>query len=684
MRISAVLRTAALLSFFAIPALVHAQFMSLQPINPDELKMTSDPKAPGADAVYLEIRDISNDDQSYESYYVRIKVLTEKGKELATIQLPYLKEQATRSILRPEEASKITDIKGRTIHSDGTVIPLEVKPEDLLVAQSAQVQVNRKVFTMPSVEVGSVLEYMWTLRYPENTVNSPSWEVQRPYFIHKEHYEFLPFKAFQPNKQTGMYLTDYDGDRLNELISWYLLPPGVTLKMAPATALYTLDVTDVPATPDEDWMPPVESYLYRVRFYYKDALDPQHWWLEASKRWDKRVSRFVEPSKSIKAAVAQIVSPSDTDLLKARKLYAAVQALENTDFTRAKSESERKELKLKAQKRAEDTLAQKSGSSEDIALLYLAMLRAAGVTAYPAEVADRSERMFDINYLSLDQFTDMLVILKNGDQEIFLDPGEKMCPFGQIAWQHTASNGLRQDDQGLSITSTPLSSYGQNTTLRSGDLALDSHGGVSGRLQFVMTGQQALYWRQKALENDQTELKKQFDKQLESDVPEGVEAHIDHFLSLDDANANLMAVVNVTGTMGVTTAKRILLPGFFFESRGRVPFVKEEKREMAVDMHYGDVVTDQITYHLPQGLAVEGAPQDADISWQGHAHFLAKSISGPGQITVKRSFARAFTIAKPEEYQDLRGFYQKIAASDQGQMVLNAASSTAAPTPKGN
>jgi hypothetical protein len=46
-----------------------------------------------------------------------------------------------------------------------------------------------------------------------------------------------------------------------------------------------------------------------------------------------------------------------------------------------------------------------------------------------------------------------------------------------------------------------------------------------------MTGQQALYWRQTALRNDPDEVKKQFDHELESLVPEGVEAHIDHFLA---------------------------------------------------------------------------------------------------------------------------------------------------------
>ena len=72
--------------------------------------------------------------------------------------------------------------------------------------------------------------------------------------------------------------------------------------------------------------------------------------------------------------------------------------------------------------------------------------------------------------------------------------------------------------------------------------------------------------------------------------------------------------------------------------------------------------------------------QDTKIPWQGHAVFLTKAVSAPGQITIARVFARGFSSAKPEEYQDLRGFYQKVAAADQAQLVLTKS----APTQKGN
>ena len=110
-------------------------------------------------------------------------------------------------------------------------------------------------------------------------------------------------------------------------------------------------------------------------------------------------------------------------LLDTGSLQEAVQALDNTDYSRKKSESEMKELKLKVAKHAEDTWAQKSGDSEDIAMLYLAMLRAAGLSASAVKVVDRDRGVFDPSYLSMDQFDTTLVALSTGGMRIVLDPG---------------------------------------------------------------------------------------------------------------------------------------------------------------------------------------------------------------------------------------------------------------------
>jgi hypothetical protein len=36
-------------------------------------------------------------------------------------------------------------------------------------------RVNRKVFTLPSVEAGSILEYSYQIHYDDKWVSSPNW-----------------------------------------------------------------------------------------------------------------------------------------------------------------------------------------------------------------------------------------------------------------------------------------------------------------------------------------------------------------------------------------------------------------------------------------------------------------------------------------------------------------------------
>ena len=97
-------------------------------------------------------------------------------------------------------------------------------------------------------------------------------------------------------------------------------------------------------------------------------------------------------------------------------------------------------------------------------------------------------------------------------------------------------------------------------------------------------------------------------------------------------------------------------------------------------MHFANRVDEFITYKLPEGITVEGAPKDTQASWPQHAAYGMKAVQNPGSVTVGRQIITAFTLAKPEEYQDLRGFYQKVAAADQQQLVLT----TAVQAAKGN
>lgn len=635
---------AILLLVLASPALVSAQFQ--QPTD-EELKMAADSKAPGAAAVYLYYEEIADAGTLTRSRYERIKVLTEHGKELATVSIPY-----------ERGVDKVTAIEGRTIHPDGSVIPLTVKPSDLTEFKTKGYQLNSVVFTLPDVQVGSILEYRIKMRRDENWTYLPTWQVQSKYFVRKAHYSFRP----------GIYQ--------NIMFSSHIGPDA---KVQDKRGLLTLDIDDVPPEPDDDWMPPINTIRWHVEFFSGWASTSTSFWDSSRQRWANWIKDFTEPTGTIKKAVAEIIADDDTDQQKAEKLYRAVQKLDNTDFSRKKSEAERKKEKLKEINKADDVWKNQSGSADEIALLYASMARAAGLKAWAAYVVNRDRAMFDIGYLSDSQFDNDIVILELNGKEVDLDPGQKMCPFGTLHWKHTVASGFRLTDKGASFLTTPPIEYKNSSISRVASLNVDDSGNLKGKVQIVMIGPEALRWRQLALQNDEDEVRKQFTEAMQSYFPEGVQADFDHFLGLQEYESNLIATINVSGNIGTATGKHFFLPGLFFQSRATHPFVAQDKRTIPIDVHYPLLEEDQVTYFLPPGFNVESMPQDGKSNWPGRAVLSIGSTPKNGIVTVQRAMARNFTLLPATEYPDLHAFFQKIATADQQQLVL-----TRATTAQGN
>jgi Domain of Unknown Function with PDB structure (DUF3857) len=86
------------------------------PVDPAELKMTAEPKAPGAASIFL-YRQVDRDDQNFkEVHYARIKILTEEGRKNADVELAFVKGE-----------DRIDYIKARTIRPDGTIANFDGK-----------------------------------------------------------------------------------------------------------------------------------------------------------------------------------------------------------------------------------------------------------------------------------------------------------------------------------------------------------------------------------------------------------------------------------------------------------------------------------------------------------------------------------------------------------------------------
>lgn len=626
--------------------------------TPEELKMTSDPAAPDAQAVYLQRDEVVNIPEHFHRVYARIKILTEKGKEeFSEFEIPY---EAGQSAIRA--------VDGRTIHSDGTVIPFTGNPYDKELVKSGGVRVNAKVFAMPDVQVGSIVEYTYQLQYDDQWVFPAQFYLQQPLYVHRAHYVFVPMQISLESTRV-VVIPDAQGrpHYANRMLYDATLPQGAKLRELPNS--YDLVVNDVPPVANEPYSPPLNSFSYRLIFYYSADWTGQDFWNNSGRMWSKELDRFAAPSDRIKQAMAGIVAPGDTDDQKLRKIYAAVMTVENTQFSRRHSEEENKAQGVQV-KTAADIWDQKRGSPNEITRLFIAMARAAGLKASAMIVTERDKRMLNANYLDWNQLTDEIAIVNVGGKDMFFDPGQRYCEYGKLHWMHTQVMGIRETDGGTAAVLTPAADYKDSVVERRAVLQLGADGKVGGTITLSMTGVEALRWRQLALRDDEEEAKRRIAEEMQRQVPDGVQVKTTELTGLTDASQPLVATLEVSGGMGTQTGKRILLPGTFFEANTK-PLFPEEKRQNPVDLHYPYALRDQVKVALAPGLTVEGTPSNAQIPFPRNADYIAKYAASGSMYQQARLLALGNTVYSKDEYPQLRDFFQKAGAQDQQQLVLD-------------
>jgi Domain of Unknown Function with PDB structure (DUF3857)/Transglutaminase-like superfamily len=639
-----------LLSFAAVLFLASTHAWAEQWIKPtqEELQMTAEPDAPGAAAICL-LRDERADDKThFHTTYMRIKILSEKGKEYADQEIDYEGGQF-----------KVSEVEGRTIHSDGTVIPFTSKPYKKFMEKSGQRKYMATVFTLPDVQVGSILEYRYSLDYESNLVVSPRWYLQGPLYTRKAHFYFMP---------TTHELEDGHGGAKPASVAYTsVLPPGAKVVFAPSNQSYSLDVEKIPAYPEEDYLPPIHNYTFRALFYYTIAQTTDEYWATEGKYWSKGVERFIDAGK-LSSIESQIISPADTPAEKLQKIYGAVMTIENTTFTRAHTEAENKALGIKTQTAA-DIWAQKRGDRDEIARLFVGLARAAGFNAYVGYVTNRDRNLFVADYLDMSQLDDEIAIVEVEGKERFFDPGERYAAYGELHWKHAATEGIRQSSKGAIVFFTPGPAYQSSTESRSAYLDIQPDGKVTGSIRIVLTGTPALRWREFALSNDQDALKQQFTATVQEQMPAGIEVETDHFLGLTDWQTNLQAALKVTGSMGTSTGKRIFLPGTFFEATSQ-PLFALAKRTEPIDLNYPYSVQDSVTMKLPASFDIESLPKDTEFVFPQKLLYRAKFTRQADTMNATRIMVVGNILYKADEYPQLKDFYQKVNAKDKEPAVL--------------
>jgi transglutaminase-like putative cysteine protease len=624
------------------------------PISPEELKMTSVPEAPGAPAVYLYRQVDRSDEQgrASEHNYARIKILTEEGRKYADVEIPFVREQGN-----------ISNIKARTVRPDGTIANFEGKPFDKTIVKARGLKYLAKTFTLPDVQVGSIIEYHYTYNPQEGYVYDSSWILSEELFTLHGKFSLRPNTSFS--------------------LRWSLpvgLPAGTTPPKDDHGTI-RLEVQKVPAFQIEDFMPPENELKYRVEFIYTDngnvETEPAKYWKKEGKRLDAAVENFVGKHKAMEQAVAQIVSGGDTPETKLQKIYAKVQTLRNTSYEVEKTEQEKKREKEKDTNNVEEVWKRGYGNGTQLTWLFLALARAAGFEAYPVIASARSVYFFRPEILNASQLDTNMVLVKLNGKDVYCDPGTLFVPFGLLPWAETAVQGLRLDKDGGTWVRTELPDSSVSRIERKANLKLDDTGSLDGKLTITFTGLEALGRRQEERNVDEADRKKFLEDQVKEYIPVGIEVELTNKPDWGSSSEKLVAEYDLKVPGWVSGAgKRALLPVALFGATEKRVF-ELSNRVHPIYFEFPFKKIDDVTVELPLGWQVSSMPPLKNQDSKAIVYTL-KVENDKGTLHLSRTLNVDVLLLEAKVYPTLRAFFQIVRAGDEQQVVLQPGGAAAA------
>jgi hypothetical protein len=623
---------------------------AFRPVNPEELKMTAEPAAPGAAAIIL-FREVHRDDSgltAHEDDYFRIKILTEEGRKYADIEIPYDKD-----------TGNIVHVRARTIKPDGSMVDFDGKVFTKSVVKAKGVKYLAKTFTLPAVQVGCVIEYYYTMDLSEEYIIASHWIVSHELFTKAAKFSLKPF--------TSNYV-DY-----HLRWTWQNLPPDAPTAKEGPDHIIRLQVANIPAFLTEDFMPPENELKARVDFTYSlDEVDPDvnHFWSKVGKRMDGNLESFIAKRKAMEQAVAEIVGPNDPPEVKLQKIYARVQQMRNTSYEVRKTEEEAKREKEKEPANVEEVWKRGYANGQQLTWLYLALVRAAGFEAYGVWAAERERYFFRPKLMQSGRLDENIVLIKLNGKNIFCDPGAAFTPFGLLPWPETGVAGLQLDKKESAWVQTLTPTAAQARTERRANLTLTDAGDLEGKLTVTYTGIEAARLRLEERHADETERKSYLEDIVKGCIPAASEVKLTNQPEWKNSALPLVAELNIRIPGWAAGAGRhLIVPVGLFTARVRHVFDHAERVHL-IYVEYPYAESDDINIQIPPGWQVSSLPH----GWQDTANPVTYSLTAEndkGKLHLARTMTVEFILMEVKYYPALRNFFQQIKTTDDQQIVLD-------------
>ncbi len=349
----------------------------------------------------------------------RIKILGKSGYGAAAMTIRYSAED--------NGDGKLKDLKAYTYNlKDGSVETTPVPNKDLFLIRNRNSDILEEKFAFPNVQVGSVLEYSYTIRSSDIDELVP-WDFQGAYPRLVSAYSVVSpalFSYITITKGTlPFYKTSLDS------VSKEIWVGGGNASVQLYTRTWVM--RDVPALHIEPFINSMDIYTSKIQFqisrravFALRTINILPTWQYAATRLLANI-HFGVPMNYAELVVGHFVDSLTAgcqgDLAKARKLFAFVRDSLTCSYSNGLVYSG-----------LDKVLSRREGNTTEINLLMTALLRKAGFHADPVILSTKENGPTNFDYPVMNNINYVVVCANIGNKTYYLDAATKYIGFGKL------------------------------------------------------------------------------------------------------------------------------------------------------------------------------------------------------------------------------------------------------------
>lgn len=583
------------------------------------------------------------------SFHKRIKILKKTGYDYGNVQVLF------RSIGKQEE---FKFDKAQVRWPTGEVYKLKKKD---VVEEKLDNEWSVAKLLMPKLTEGCIIEYAYDL------VTEPRGSLRAWYFQEEIPVKWSEFRIALPSYLDFTYLLQgvddmpkvkddprhmvFEGNGKQ----CEILPNQFIFKNMPAY------VREAYITSDEDCLAKVKFQLSEVLFFFMPVKLNENWTefgkMMAALPWFGQ--QYLDSTQTANAAKEILPQLPDavSRLDRAKALYRHV--AENMQWDNVFTFSAQSMAPL------DSVYAQRKGTSGEINLLLLALLRKDGFEANPVLVSTRTHGKPYSDFPMIDQFNHTLVQVVADSTTLFLDAVDPLRPPGYVELEAINGGGaLLRGDTAYWVAIPPPNDA---TDFYKYEASLLENGDLRGKLKSTYKGYNALFERKRYTAEEK---KNHWEERLLKKFPALVVDSSWHGDPKLVANSFYDSLYFHADGAAQLSGDFIYLPTVFFSSFEENLF-KEEKRRFPIDFSIPMLEQYQMRLKLPPGYKVESLPKSTKVALESNGGSFTYSIekSGDSELNIHARLQIRQTIFSPEQYPALKNMMNMV-GEKMGEMIV--------------